>query len=112
MLMSPTVRSGARILLIALLRSPITTVAVPVTFLRPSERHCADATAGQHWFERHCAVCHGIESKGGRGPGLNRVQLAHPADDAALKSVISDGVSPDMRAGWFLTDEDEANLAA
>jgi putative heme-binding domain-containing protein len=71
-----------------------------------------DATAGKYLFERHCAVCHGIEGKGGRGPGLNRVQLAHAPDDIALKSVISDGISPDMPAGWFLTDEDVANLAA
>ncbi|HUE43802.1 MAG TPA: cytochrome c, partial [Candidatus Sulfotelmatobacter sp.] len=69
----------------------------------------ADATAGKHLFERHCAVCHGIEGQGGRGPGLNRAQLAHAPDDVALKSVISDGISPDMPAGWFLTDEDVAN---
>src|SRR3984957_6936374 len=112
MLMSPTVRSGALVMLIALLRFPITTVAVPPPSSVQVSAIGADAAAGKHLFERHCAVCHGIEGKGGRGPGLNRVQLAHAPDDTALKSVISDGISPDMPAGWFLTDEDVANLTA
>jgi cytochrome c oxidase cbb3-type subunit 3 len=112
MLILPTVRSGTLILLVALLRSPATTVAVPPPSSVQAGAIGADATAGKHLFERHCAVCHGIEGKGGRGPGLNRAQLAHAPDDVALKSVISDGISPDMPAGWFLTDEDVANLAA
>ena len=112
MLMSPTVRSGALVMLIAILRSPSTTVAVPPPSSVQANATGADATAGKQLFERHCALCHGIEGKGGRGPGLNRVQLAHAPDDTALKSIISDGISPDMPAGWFLTDEDVANLAA
>ena len=99
-------------MLIALLRSPGTTVAVPPPSSVQASATGADATAGKQLFERHCALCHGIEGKGGRGPGLNRAQLAHAPDDTALKSVISDGISPDMPAGWFLTDEDVANLAA
>jgi mono/diheme cytochrome c family protein len=106
MLMSPTMRSGALVMLIALLRSPGTTVAVPPPSSVQASGTGADATAGKQLFERHCALCHGIEGKGGRGPGLNRVQLAHAPDDTALKSIISDGISPDMPAGWFLTDED------
>jgi len=112
MLTLPTVRSGALILLIALLRSPASTAAVPPASSVYASAIGADATAGKHLFERHCAVCHGIEGKGGRGPGLNREQLAHAPDDAALKSLISAGISPDMPAGWFLTDEDVTNLAA
>src|ERR1700746_3674857 len=112
MLIVPTVRCGTLIMLIALLRFPATTVAVlPASSIQASAIG-ADATVGKHLFERHCAVCHGIEGKGGRGPGLNREQLAHAPDDAALKSVISAGISPDMPAGWFLTDEDVTNLAA
>ena len=112
MLILPTVRSGTLILLITLLRSPATTVAEPPASSGQASAIGADATAGKHLFERHCAVCHSIEGKGGRGPGLNRVRLAHAPDDAALKSVISAGISPDMPAGWFLTDEDVTNLAA
>jgi cytochrome c oxidase cbb3-type subunit 3 len=72
----------------------------------------ADAQAGKRLFERHCAVCHGIEGKGGRGPALNRAKLPHAPDDAALQAVIGDGIPPNMPAGWFLTDDEVANLAA
>lgn len=72
----------------------------------------ADAAAGKRLFERHCALCHGIDGKGGRGPALNRVHLAHAPDDTALKAVIADGIPPSMPEGWFLNEEDVANLAA
>ena len=72
----------------------------------------ADAQAGKHLFERHCAVCHGIEGKGGRGPALNRAKLPHAPDDSALQAVIAGGIPPNMPEGWFLTDDDVVNLAA
>jgi putative heme-binding domain-containing protein len=71
-----------------------------------------DPGAGKLLFEGHCAVCHGMNGGGGRGPNLNRPQLAHAPDDAALKSVITDGIPLDMPSSWFLSDEDIANLAA
>lgn len=71
-----------------------------------------DATAGKRLFERHCALCHGIDGKGGRGPSLHRALLVHAPDDAALKSLIGDGIPPKMPGAWFLSDEDVANLAA
>jgi cytochrome c oxidase cbb3-type subunit III len=71
-----------------------------------------DVTAGKQLFERHCVVCHGIEGKGGRGPNLNRAELSNAPDDAALKSVISDGIPPAMPAGFFFTDDDLANVSA
>jgi cytochrome c oxidase cbb3-type subunit III len=72
----------------------------------------ADVEAGEKLFERHCSVCHGIDGKGGRGPALNRVHLAHAPDDAELKSVIANGLPPDMPGAWFLEDKDVANVAA
>lgn len=74
--------------------------------------HRADAVAGKRLFERHCGLCHGIDGRGGRGPALNRVHLPHAPDDLALKAVIADGIPPNMPEGWFLTDEDVANVAA
>ena len=72
----------------------------------------ADVNAGKKLFEEHCALCHGVDGKGGRGPALNRVRLAHAPDDAALKSVIVDGIAPNMPEGWFFDEDDVANLAA
>jgi putative heme-binding domain-containing protein len=99
------------ILLIILLRFPVPSArgGIPQTKDSPSE---AAVGAGKHLFERHCTVCHGVEGKGGRGPNLHRTQLEHAFDDAALKSVISDGIPPAMPANWFLTDDDLVNLVA
>jgi cytochrome c oxidase cbb3-type subunit 3 len=70
-----------------------------------------DVAAGKQLFDRHCVVCHGIEGRGGRGPSLNRVELTHAPDDAALRSLIADGIPPAMPAGFFFTDDDLANLS-
>ncbi len=80
----------------------------------PSEKKAAraDVAAGKKLFERHCALCHGIDGKGGRGPSLNRARLAHAPDDAALKALIADGIPPVMPEGWLFDDDDLANLAA
>ncbi len=72
----------------------------------------ADAAAGKKLFEEHCALCHGIDGRGGRGPSLNRVHLTHAADDEALKGVIMDGIAPNMPQGWYFDDDDVANLVA
>ena len=80
----------------------------------PSEKNPAraDAAAGKKLFERHCAMCHGIDGKGGRGPSLNRPRLAHAPDDVALKALIADGIPPVMPEGWLFDDNDLANLVA
>ena len=89
-------------------------LAVARTERVPSEKKAAhaDVAAGKKLFERHCALCHGIDGKGGRGPSLNRARLAHAPDDAALKALIADGIPPVMPEGWLFDDNDLANLAA
>jgi len=72
----------------------------------------ADVAAGKKLFERHCALCHGIDGKGGRGPSLHRARLAHAPDDASLKALIADGIPPVMPEGWLFDDDDLANLVA
>jgi len=71
-----------------------------------------DVAAGKLIFERHCAPCHGIDGGGGRGPSLRRPKLVHAADDEALKSVIENGIPPEMPEAWFLTKDDIATVAA
>jgi cytochrome c oxidase cbb3-type subunit III len=88
------------------------TVARPEQSPTAKDASHADVQAGQRLFEHHCAVCHGIEGKGGRGPALNRAKLPHAPDDTALQAVIAGGIPPSMPEGWFLTDDDVANLAA
>lgn len=72
----------------------------------------ANTEAGKRIFERHCSLCHGIDGKGGRGPALNRTRLSHAPDDEALKSVIGDGIAPNMPDAWYLTEQEIANVAA
>ncbi|HUI78836.1 MAG TPA: c-type cytochrome [Bryobacteraceae bacterium] len=72
----------------------------------------ADAAAGKIIFEEHCALCHGFDGGGGRGPNLRRPTLSRAADDEALKSLIEGGIPPEMPDGSLFSKEDIANLAA
>jgi cytochrome c oxidase cbb3-type subunit 3 len=71
-----------------------------------------DLAAGKVIFEGHCSLCHGIDGGGGRGPNLRRANLNRAPDDKALKSLIEDGIPPEMPGGWYLTPQDIANVAA
>jgi putative heme-binding domain-containing protein len=71
-----------------------------------------DLAAAKVIFEGRCALCHGIDGGGGRGPSLRRPKLAHAADDEALKSVIENGIPPEMPEAWYLSKEEIASVAA
>jgi cytochrome c oxidase cbb3-type subunit III len=71
----------------------------------------SEAKAGRQIFEEHCAFCHGLDGRGGRGPGLNRTVLSHAPTNGALKDVISGGLLPEMPASWYLSDNQVAELA-
>jgi mono/diheme cytochrome c family protein len=71
-----------------------------------------DPAAGKVIFQQHCALCHGHDGGGGRGPDLRRPKLNHAPDDAALKSLIENGIPPEMPQGWYLSPEDIGNVAA
>jgi putative heme-binding domain-containing protein len=71
-----------------------------------------DIATGKLVFEGHCALCHGIDGGGGRGPSLHRAKLTRAADDEALKSLIENGIAPEMPPAWFLSTEEIANVAA
>lgn len=71
-----------------------------------------DVAAGKLIFEGQCALCHGMDGGGGRGPSLRRAKLARAADDEALKSLIENGIAPEMPPAWFLASEEIASVAA
>ena len=66
---------------------------------------------GRKIFESQCALCHGMNGAGGRGPGLNRPTLFHAPDDEALRRVISDGIPPEMPSAWQMTEHELASVA-
>lgn len=71
-----------------------------------------DLAAGKLIFEGHCALCHGIDGGGGRGPSLRRPKLFRAPDNEALKSLIENGSPSEMPGAWFLSNEEIASVAA
>lgn len=71
-----------------------------------------NTTPGKSLFERSCAVCHGIDGTGGRGPPLSQVDLPLAPDDIALRKIITNGIPPEMPGGVFFTDADVTVLTA
>ena len=67
---------------------------------------------GRQTFEGNCAVCHGMDASGGRGPNLRRAHIARAPDDASLCDLIENGIPPEMPGGAFLTDVEVRALVA
>lgn len=67
----------------------------------------AEIEHGRQMFVAHCAVCHGIEGFGGRGPSLNHPSLRRVTDDKALFSLLQNGVEgSEMPAAWQLSERE------
>ena len=59
--------------------------------------------AGKQIYTRYCAVCHGINAKGGSGsdisppaPDLTDDEWTHGSTDGEIFDVIKNGVKPDL----------------
>src|SRR5919202_1525947 len=48
--------------------------------------------AGQKIFLNSCAVCHGAEGQGGRGPSLRERVMWHPLEDDTMYAAIQKGI--------------------
>lgn len=83
----------------------------------PQDDQIAKLTAGElehgrQMFVAHCAVCHGIEGSGGRGPSLNHPSLRRVTGDKALFSLIQNGVEgSEMPAAWQLSEREVWQVA-
>jgi putative heme-binding domain-containing protein len=83
----------------------------------PQDDAIAKLTAGElergrQMFVGHCAVCHGIEGTGGRGPSLNHPSLPRAADDKALVKVIQNGIEgSEMPEAWQLSEREVWQVA-
>jgi putative heme-binding domain-containing protein len=71
-----------------------------------------DTALGQRIFESQCALCHGQDGGGGRGPNLRRPSLIHAPDDKALRSAIQNGIPPEMPGAWQLDPKEVGSVAA
>ncbi len=83
----------------------------------PQDDQIAKLTAGElergrQMFVAHCAVCHGIEGSGGRGPSLNHPSLRRVTGDKALFNLIQNGVEgSEMPAAWQLSEREVWQVA-
>lgn len=51
-----------------------------------------DQAAGAKLFRTRCAICHGGDARGGRGPDLTRGLFRYGSSDAALYRTIRSGI--------------------
>ncbi len=72
----------------------------------------APVDRGHRLFDIHCARCHGIGGGGGEGPALARPVLRYAPDDAALVTVIQDGIPRTAMTGTSLSNAEAIDVAA
>ena len=72
-----------------------------------------DIAAGEILFQNHCALCHGRDGGGGRGPVLAQQKLRRAADDTSLIKVIQEGIhGTEMPGAWQLDERELRQVAA
>lgn len=80
--------------------------------LAPAQNPSLDVAPGRRLFEAQCALCHGQNGGGGRGPTLLKPTLAKAPDAAALEKVIENGIAPEMPGAWQLSPNEVKQVAA
>ena len=71
-----------------------------------------DLARGKRIYVAQCALCHGIEGVGGRGPSLNLPSLRRASDTAAIARIIQNGIPGTDMPGFWNLSENEARLVA
>jgi putative heme-binding domain-containing protein len=71
-----------------------------------------DLANGKRLFVGHCAICHGIEGTGGRGPSLNQPVLRRVANDFQLFLIIRQGIDgSEMPGAWQMSERESRQVA-
>jgi len=92
-------------------------LAAAIAAARPGQDPIAtmtpdDLAHGKRLYVGHCALCHGIEGGGGRGPALNQNASRRVKDNMALYGVIKNGVDgTEMPGAWQMTDREVWRVA-
>jgi cytochrome c oxidase cbb3-type subunit III len=67
---------------------------------------------GKRLYVGHCALCHGIEGTGGRGPSLNQPQLRNVTAGLSLPKIIREGIRETEMPGFWQLSDREITLVA
>jgi putative heme-binding domain-containing protein len=92
-------------------------LAAAIAAARPGQYQTAALTAddlahGKRLYVGQCAICHGIEGVGGRGPALNQPTLRRAKDNFALYAVIKNGVpGTEMPEAWHMAEREVWRVA-
>src|SRR5262245_43016544 len=72
-----------------------------------------DLARGEKLFQGHCALCHGTQGGGGRGPVLAQPKLKRAPDDEALVKVIEEGIrGTEMPGAWQMSEREIRQVAS
>ena len=71
----------------------------------------AQPPPGRRIFEAQCALCHGQNGGGGKGPSLLKPKLNNAPDQAALEKLIEKGIEPEMPGAWTLSPKELTQVA-
>jgi putative heme-binding domain-containing protein len=64
----------------------------PAAIVAAVSKSSTDLDEGRQLFETHCAICHGQNGEGGKGPTLAQPTLPRASDDESLRAIISWGI--------------------
>lgn len=103
---------SAALLLATLLQAaampPAADAPSPPATAAPSAEELA---AGRRLFALHCAACHGVDGRGGRGASLARPKLRRVSDDKSLGEAIVNGIpGTEMPSVWQLSEQEIARV--
>ncbi len=71
-----------------------------------------DGARGAAIYSSQCAICHGRQGEGGRGPSLARARLRHAPSDESLMRLIRAGLPGGGMPGTWLNDFELRDVAA
>lgn len=109
----------ALLLLLAALRAaaqephqPTVSAAAPAAPVNRLPASPADLAAGSSLYQIHCALCHGPQGEGGKGPALAQPILPRAPDDVALLRLLAGGIPLTEMPGSQLPATALAQIAA